>query len=183
MDALLAVPEPRNEPVRSYAPGSPERASLQTRLDALAGERLELTMTIDGERRLGGGAPIDVVQPHKRRHVLGVTGNATHEDAAAAVAAAKRAAPGWRALPFSERAAVFLRAAELLAGGWRDTLNAATILGQSKSVQQAEIDAACELIDFLRFNVAFGEKILGEQPQSSPGVCKVLQRRPVEGFV
>jgi 1-pyrroline-5-carboxylate dehydrogenase len=183
MDALLAVPEPRNEPVRSYAPGSPERASLQTRLDAMAGERLDLTMTIDGNRKLGSGASIEVVQPHKRHHVLGVAGNATHEDAAAAVAAAKRAAPGWRALPFSERAAVFLRAAELLAGGWRDTLNAATILGQSKSVYQAEIDAACELIDFLRFNVAFGEKILGEQPQSSPGVWNRFDHRPLEGFV
>jgi 1-pyrroline-5-carboxylate dehydrogenase len=183
MDALLAVPEPRNEPVRSYAPGSPERASLRTRLDAMAGERVELTMTIDGERRLGGGDPIEVVQPHKRHHVLGVTGNATREDAAAAVAAAKRAAPGWRALPFSERAAVFLRAAELLAGGWRDTLNAATILGQSKSVYQAEIDAACELIDFLRFNVAFGQQILGEQPQSSPGVWNRFDHRPLEGFV
>jgi 1-pyrroline-5-carboxylate dehydrogenase len=115
--------------------------------------------------------------------VLGVAGNATHEDASAAVAAAKRAAPLWRALPFSERAAVFLRAAELLAGGWRDTLNAATILGQSKSVQQAEIDAACELIDFLRFNVAFGERILGEQPQSSPGVWNRFDHRPLEGFV
>jgi len=103
MDALFAVPEPRNEPVRSYAPGSPERASLQTRLDAMAGERLDLTMTIDGKRALGGGEAIEVVQPHKRHHVLGVTGNATHEDAAAAVAAAKRAAPGWRSLPYSER--------------------------------------------------------------------------------
>src|SRR6186713_2270214 len=98
-NAISIVPEPRNEPVRSYAPGSPERASLQARLNELAGERLDLTMTVDGAQRMGGGDRIDVVQPHKHRHVLGVTGNATHADAEAAVAAAKRAAPGWRALP------------------------------------------------------------------------------------
>ncbi|BCJ52083.1 1-pyrroline-5-carboxylate dehydrogenase [Actinoplanes sp. NBRC 14428] len=183
MDAQFSVPVPRNEPVRGYAPGSPERATLQERVEALAAERLELTNTIDGVQRPGGGDPIEVVQPHKRHHVLGVTHNSTHEDAAAAVAAAKRAAPGWRALPYSERAAVFLRAAEMLAGGWRDTLNAATILGQSKSAYQAEIDAACELIDFLRFNVAFGERILAEQPQSSPGFWNRFDHRPLEGFV
>ncbi|MFI5492821.1 L-glutamate gamma-semialdehyde dehydrogenase [Actinoplanes sp. NPDC051859] len=183
MDAHFSVPVPRNEPVRGYAPGSPERISLQARVEALAAERLELTNTIDGVQRMGGGDRIDVVQPHNRHHVLGVTGNSTHEDAAAAVAAAKRAAPGWRALPYSERAAVFLRAAELLAGGWRDTLNAATILGQSKSAQQAEIDAACELIDFLRFNVAFGEQILSVQPQSAPGIWNRFDHRPLEGFV
>ncbi|GGQ64764.1 L-glutamate gamma-semialdehyde dehydrogenase [Couchioplanes azureus] len=183
MDAHFSVPVPRNEPVRGYAPGSPERLSLQARVEALAAERLELTNTIDGVQRMGGGERIDVVQPHNRHHVLGVTGNSTHEDAAAAVAAAKRAAPGWRALPYSERAAVFLRAAEMLAGGWRDTLNAATILGQSKSAYQAEIDAACELIDFLRFNVAFGEQILSEQPQSAPGIWNRFDHRPLEGFV
>ncbi|WP_305789583.1 L-glutamate gamma-semialdehyde dehydrogenase [Symbioplanes lichenis] len=183
MDAQLVVPAPINEPVRGYAPGSPERESLQARIAALAAERLELTSTIGGVQRPGGGDPIDVVQPHRRRHVLGVLHNATHEDARAAVDAAKRAAPAWRSLPYSERASVFLRAAELLAGGWRDTLNAATILGQSKSVQQAEIDSACELIDFLRFNVAFGERILGEQPQSSPGVWNRFDHRPLEGFV
>ncbi|MEV6598173.1 L-glutamate gamma-semialdehyde dehydrogenase [Actinoplanes sp. NPDC051346] len=183
MDAHFSVPVPRNEPVRGYAPGSPERLSLQARVEALAAERLELTNTIDGVQRMGGGERIDVVQPHNRHHVLGVTGNSTHEDAAAAVAAAKRAAPGWRALPYSERAAVFLRAAEMLAGGWRDTVNAATILGQSKSAYQAEIDAACELIDFLRFNVAFGERILSEQPQSAPGIWNRFDHRPLEGFV
>ncbi|OJF16093.1 L-glutamate gamma-semialdehyde dehydrogenase [Couchioplanes caeruleus] len=183
MDAHFSVPVPRNEPVRGYAPGSPERISLQARVEALAAERLELTNTIDGVQRMGGGERIEVVQPHNRHHVLGVTGNSTHEDAAAAVAAAKRAAPGWRALPYSERAAVFLRAAEMLAGGWRDTLNAATILGQSKSAYQAEIDAACELIDFLRFNVAFGEQILSEQPQSAPGIWNRFDHRPLEGFV
>src|SRR4051794_9471052 len=127
MDAVFAVPEPHNEPVRGYAPGSPERASLQRKLDELAGDRLDLTMTIGGRQRPASGDPIDVVQPHRHAHVLGVTRNATREDAAAAVAAAKQAAPMWRDLPYTERAAVFLRAADLLAGPWRDTLNAATM--------------------------------------------------------
>jgi 1-pyrroline-5-carboxylate dehydrogenase len=183
MDAVFAVPEPRNEPVRSYAPGSSERASLQGRLAELAGDRLELPMTIGGRRRLAGGAAIEVVQPHRHSHVLGVTHNATNADAVAAVTAAKEAAPMWRDLPYAERAAVFLRAADLLAGPWRDTLNAATMLGQSKSATQAEIDSACELIDFLRFNVHFGEKILAEQPLSSPGVWNRFDHRPLEGFV
>jgi 1-pyrroline-5-carboxylate dehydrogenase len=183
MDALFSVPEPRNEPVRNYAPGSVERASLADRIAALAGQRLDLTMTIDGEQRMASGPPIDVVQPHRRHDVLGVTHNATHADAAAALDAAKRAAPGWRALPFVERAAVFLRAADLLAGPWRATLNAATILGQSKSAYQAEIDAACELIDFLRFNVHFGQRILAEQPQSAAGAWNRFDHRPLEGFV
>ena len=183
MDAQLAVPIPRNEPVRGYSPGSAERRSLEGRLAELASARPELTMTIGGRQSMAEGPAIEVVQPHRRHEVLGVTGNASRADAAAAVAAAKRAAPGWRALPFSERAAVFLRAAELLAGGWRDTLNAATILGQSKSFYQAEIDSACELIDFLRFNVAFGERLLAEQPQSAAGVWNRFDHRPLEGFV
>src|SRR5689334_8068429 len=170
MDALLTVPEPNNEPVHGYAPATPERAALQRRLAELAADRHDLTMTIDGAARMAAGEPIEVVQPHRHAHVLGVTHNATTGDAADAVAAAKRAAPAWRDLPYAERAAVFLRAADLLAGPWRDTLNAATMLGQSKSVVQAEIDSACEFIDFLRFNVAFGERILAEQPLSSPGM-------------
>jgi 1-pyrroline-5-carboxylate dehydrogenase len=183
MDALFTVPEPYNEPVRLYAPGSAERETLQRRLSALADERVDLTMTVDGVNRMGGGAAIDVVAPHRHRHVLGVTHNATNEDAAAAVAAAKRAAPMWRALPYEERAAVMLRAADLLSGPWRDTLNAATMLGQSKTCYQAEIDAACELIDFLRFNVHFGRKLLADQPRSSTGVWNRFDHRPLEGFV
>src|SRR6266498_4923917 len=183
MDAVFAVPEPRNEPQRSYAPGSAERESLQRRIGELAGDRLDLTMTIDGRQRPGGGAAIDVVQPHKHRHVLGVIHNVTNEDAAAAVAAAKKTAPLWRELSYADRAAVFLRAADLLAGPWRDTLNAATILGQSKSPVQAEIDSASELIDFLRFNVYFGHKILAEQPFSAPGMWNSIDHRPLEGFV
>ena len=183
MDALFTVPEPYNEPVRLYAPGSAERETLQRRLSALADERVDLTMTVDGVNRMGGGAAIDVVAPHRHRQVLGVTHNATNEDAAAAVAAAKRAAPMWRALPYEERAAVMLRAADLLSGPWRDTLNAATMLGQSKTCYQAEIDAACELIDFLRFNVHFGRELLADQPRSSTGVWNRFDHRPLEGFV
>ncbi|MEU4243186.1 L-glutamate gamma-semialdehyde dehydrogenase [Actinoplanes sp. NPDC026619] len=183
MDAQFAVPIPRNEPVRDYRPGSPERASLEARIADLRDARPDLTMTIGGRQSMAGGAGIEVVQPHRRHAVLGRTGNATVSDATAAVAAAKAASREWRALPFAERAAIFLRAAELLAGSWRDTLNAATVLGQSKSCYQAEIDAACELIDFLRFNAAFGEQILQEQPQSSPGVWNRFDHRPLEGFV
>jgi 1-pyrroline-5-carboxylate dehydrogenase len=183
MDAQLSVPVPRNEPVRGYAPGSAERASLQARVASMRDERLDLTMTIGGRQSMGGGPAIEVVQPHRRHEVLGAMGNATKSDAAAAVEAAKHAAPAWRSLPYSERAAVFLRAAELLSGGWRDALNAATMLGQSKSAYQAEIDSACELIDFLRFNVAFGRQILGEQPESSTGVWNRFDHRPLEGFV
>ncbi|MEV0426565.1 L-glutamate gamma-semialdehyde dehydrogenase [Micromonospora sp. NPDC050495] len=183
MDAVFSVPEPRNEPVHTYQPGSAERERLQRRLTELAAERIDLPMTIAGEQRMAGGDPINVVQPHKHAHVLGVTGHATHDDARAAVKAAKDAAPMWRALPFEERAAIFLRAADLLAGPWRDTLNAATMLGQSKTVVQAEIDSACEFIDFLRFNVHFARELLAAQPLSSPGVWNRFDHRPLEGFV
>jgi 1-pyrroline-5-carboxylate dehydrogenase len=183
MDAVTNVPQPRNEPVLTYAPGTPERESLQRRLAELEAEKHELPQTIGGRRRLGGGDAFDVVQPHDHGHVLGVSAQATAEDVADAVEAAKLAAPAWRDLPFDERAAIFLRAAELIAGPYRDTLNAATMLGQSKSVQQAEIDAACELIDFLRFNVHYARRILAEQPNSVPGGWNRMDYRPLDGFV
>jgi 1-pyrroline-5-carboxylate dehydrogenase len=183
VDAVTSVPLPVNEPIRMYAPGSPERASLETRLKELAGSPVDLTMTIGGEQRPGGGAPIDVVQPHRHAAVLGTTRNASSADVQAAVDAALRAAPAWCATSYDDRAAVLLRAAELLAGPWRDTLNAATMLGQSKTAFQAEIDSACELIDFLRFNVAFGRRVLEEQPLSAPGVWNRMDHRPLEGFV
>ncbi|MEJ2855963.1 MULTISPECIES: L-glutamate gamma-semialdehyde dehydrogenase [unclassified Saccharothrix] len=183
MDAVTSVPVPTNEPVRAYAPGSAERESLRRRVASLEAESHELTMTIGGGRRMAGGDRIDVVQPHDHRHVLGVTAQATAEDVTAAVTAARAAAPAWQELPFDERAAVLLRAADLLAGPWRDTVNAATILGQSKSVQQAEIDAACELIDFLRFNVHFARGLLAEQPQSAPGLWNRFDHRPLDGFI
>ncbi|MCW2667446.1 MAG: pruA [Frankiales bacterium] len=183
LDAHTSVPLPVNEPVRSHAPGSPERASLQARLAAVADERLELTMTIAGVQRPGDVDPIDVVQPHRHRAVLGTTREAGPEDVRNAVDAALAAAPAWRATSYDDRAAVLLRAAELLAGPWRDVLNAATMLGQSKTAFQAEIDSACELIDFLRFNVAFGARVLAEQPVSGPGVWNRMDHRPLEGFV
>jgi 1-pyrroline-5-carboxylate dehydrogenase len=183
MDAVSSVPEPVNEPVRSYAPGSAERESLQRRIAELEGEQHELTMTIGGEQRMAGGERIDVVQPHDHAHVLGVSAQASTKDVADAVSAAKLAAPAWRELPFDERAAVLLRAADMAAGPWRDTLNATTVLGQSKSVQQAEIDAACELIDFWRFNVGYARRILAEQPNSSPGIWNRFDHRPLDGFV
>ena len=183
MDAVTTPPVPRNEPVLSYAPGTAERAGVAARVAELTGDRFELTQTIDGVQRMAGGGAMDVVQPPDHHHVLGTTASSTAQDVADAVAAAKGAAPAWRALPFDERAAVLLRAADLLAGPWRDVLNAATLLGQSKTVQQAEIDAACELIDFWRFNVHFGRQLLAEQPQSSPGVWNRTDHRPLEGFV
>jgi 1-pyrroline-5-carboxylate dehydrogenase len=183
MDAITSVPTSHNESVRGYAPGSPERASLRARIAELAGERRELTMTVGGVSRMAGGESFTVVAPHDHGHVLGESAQATSADVADAVAAAKAAAPGWREMPFDERAAVFLRAADLLSGPWRDTLNAATMLGQSKSVQQAEIDAACELIDFLRLNVRFARQILAEQPDSGPGEWNRTEYRPLDGFV
>ena len=183
MDAVTNVPIPANEPVLHYAPGSPERAAVQTALAELGKEQREFTATIGGEQRMGGGARIDVVQPHNHRAVLGTLAAATQQDAADAIAAAKQAAPAWRALSYDDRAAILLRAAELLSGPWRATMNAATMLGQSKTVFQAEIDAACELADFWRFNVHFGRKILAEQPASSPGVWNRMDHRPLEGFV
>jgi 1-pyrroline-5-carboxylate dehydrogenase len=183
MDAVSRVPAPVNEPVRQYAPGSHERAALESKIKELAGQQAELTMTINGQQQLAHGDRIDVVQPHNHRHVLGVMNNATDIDVAEAIHAAKQAAPGWRALSFDDRAAIFLKAAELLSTTWRQTLNAATVLGQSKSAYQAEIDAACELIDFLRFNVAYARQLLAEQPVSSAGVWNRMEYRPLEGFV
>jgi len=183
MDAVTNVPSPVNEPVRQYPPGSPDRAALESKLKELAGEHAELTMTIGGRQRMAGGEPADVVAPHNHRQVLGTLRNATEQDVAAAVDAAAEAAPAWRALSFDDRAAIMLKAADLLSGPWRSTINAATILGQSKSVYQAEIDAACEMIDFWRFNVHYARRLLAEQPESGPGTWNRMEYRPLEGFV
>ncbi|MCS7476148.1 L-glutamate gamma-semialdehyde dehydrogenase [Umezawaea endophytica] len=183
MDAVTRVPSPVNEPVLQYAPGSPERAELQAKLVELVKEPLEGTLTIGGEQRAGGGPKFDVVQPHNHRAVLGTFTSATHQDTEAAIAAARAAAPAWRALSYDDRAAILLRAADLLVGPWRSTINAATMLGQSKTAIQAEIDAACELADFWRYNVAFGRTLLAEQPTSSAGVWNRTDHRPLEGFV
>jgi len=184
MDAVTHPPTPVNEPNLTYAPGSPERAALKHELAVQEGRRLDLTATIGGEKVTGGGREIPVVQPHDHGHVLGVLHSATQDDTRAAIAAARDAAPGWAALSYDDRAAVFLRAADLLAGPWRQRLNAATVLGQSKTAFQAEIDAACELIDFWRFNVHFGRQVLTDQPvANSRGVWNRTDHRALEGFV
>ena len=184
MDGITDVPLPANEPVRTYAPGSAERISLEATLKQLAeADPIDLPATIGAGSRLGGGKAFDVIMPSDHRHILGHSANATEADAQEAVDAALRAAPDWADLSFDDRAAVFLRAADLLAGPWRDTLNVATMLGQGKTVQQAEIDSGCELIDFWRFNVAFARQMLAEQPVSSPGVWNRIDYRPLDGFV
>lgn len=183
MDGITQVPAPRNEPVLDYAPGSPERAALQAELTRLAGSTEELTATVGGRQRMARGASFDVVAPHAHAQVLGTSAHATGEDARDALTAAKAAAPGWAELSQDDRAAVFLKAADLLAGPWRQTLNAATMLGQSKTAQQAEIDSACELADFWRYNVHFAQAIHAEQPVSSPGVWNRIDHRPLEGVV
>ncbi|MEU7639304.1 L-glutamate gamma-semialdehyde dehydrogenase [Streptomyces sp. NPDC039016] len=184
MDAVTQVPVPVNEPVHSYAPGSPERFRLEAKLKELAGNPIELPMTIGGARRMGGGERFDVVQPHHHSARLGTYANATVQDAQDAVDAALAAAPAWRAMSFDDRAAIILKAADLLAGPWRETMAAATMLGQSKTAQQAEIDTPCELVDFWRFNVHFARQILAEQPPvNSPGVWNRSDHRPLEGFV
>ncbi len=186
MDALTGitqVPLPHNEPVHDYRPGSAERTRLLDALDSLSADAVDLPHVIGGKRRMGGGDRIDVVQPHRHDRVLGTLTNAEHADATAAIEAAVSAKNDWAALPFDERAAVFLRAADLLAGPWREKIAAATMLGQSKTAYQAEIDAPCELVDFWRFNVAFARQILAQQPASGPGVWNRTDYRPLEGFV
>ncbi|MBD2759109.1 L-glutamate gamma-semialdehyde dehydrogenase [Yimella sp. cx-573] len=184
MDAVTTPPAPINEPVLDYAPGSPERANLELALQQIGSEQVDLPHTIAGKRVMGGGRAIGVRQPHDHRSVLGTMKNATVGDAQAAVQAAKDAAPAWRALSFDDRAAIILKAADLLAGPYRQRLNAATMLGQSKTCYQAEIDSACELIDFWRFNVHFARQILAEQPPANArGIWNRTDHRPLEGFV
>jgi 1-pyrroline-5-carboxylate dehydrogenase len=181
---MADVPVPVNEAVLGYAPGSKERAGIESALERMAGEDpIELTATINGVGKPASGEAFDVTMPSDHSHVLGRAAHATQADATEAIDAALAAAPEWAELGFEQRAAIFLRAADLLAGPWRDTLNAATMLGQGKTVQQAEIDAACELIDFWRFNVAFARKIFEDQPISAPGVWNRADYRPLEGFI
>ncbi|MGB3352966.1 MAG: L-glutamate gamma-semialdehyde dehydrogenase [Mycobacterium sp.] len=183
MDAITDVPLPQNEPIHEYAPGSPERTRLADALSSLAANPIDLPHVIGGKHRMGAGTRVDVVQPHRHSATLGTLTNADHADAAAAVEAAVAAKAQWEATPFDERAAVFLRAADLLAGPWRERVAAATMLGQSKTAYQAEIDSPCELIDFWRFNVGFARQILAQQPVSSRGVWNRTDYRPLEGFV
>ncbi|WP_210648915.1 L-glutamate gamma-semialdehyde dehydrogenase [Nocardioides sp. SYSU D00065] len=184
MDAITFPPAPTNEPNLTYAPGSPERETLVAELARLEAEQRTFPAVIGGERRDGGGAETTVVQPHDHQHVLGTFRSSTTKDAEDAIKAAAEAAPLWQAMPFDERCAILLKAADLLAGPWRQRLNAATMLGQSKTAFQAEIDAACELIDFWRFNVHYAKQILTDQPiANSPGTWNRTDHRPLEGFV
>ena len=179
---LAAAPTPINEPVRDYAPGSPERASLARQLASMSNERIELPLVIGG-KELRPGRTQNAVMPHAHQHVLGVAHLGGAREVESAIGAARAAAPSWAERPWTERAAVFLRAADMLAGPWRDRLNAATMLGQSKTVHQAEIDAAAELIDFWRFNVEFLQRVYREQPLSPSGVWNRVDYRALEGFV
>ncbi len=181
-DGHFKVPTPVNEPVRAYAPGDPHRKSLKARLAELTDARTEVPMQIGGERRWGSSRA-DIRSPH--RHELAIAeyavgGSTDFDDAVSAALEARRA---WAATSFNERAAVLLRAASLLAGPWRDTINAATMLGQSKTVHQAEIDAACESVDFWRYNAYFADQLLGQQPLNDGTAWNRLEYRPLEGFV
>jgi 1-pyrroline-5-carboxylate dehydrogenase len=184
MDAITTPPAPVNEPNLTYAPGTPEREELLAELGRLERRQHNLRAYINGRKRAGGGPETKVVQPHDHQHVLGTFKGATTRDAEAAIKAATAAAPAWRAMAFEDRAAILLKAADLLAGPWRQVLNAATMLGQSKTAFQAEIDAACELIDFWRFNVHYARQILEDQPiANSKGIWNQTDHRPLEGFV
>ena len=176
------IPVPRNEPVLGFAPCSPERTALKDALATMHDQTTEIPAVVGG-RQLRSGKTVDVVSPHEHRRVLARAHSASDETIAAAVTAAVEAQRGWAAMRFEDRAAVFLKAADLLAGPWRPLVNAATMLGQSKTCHQAEIDSACELIDFLRFNVHYAERLYREQPDSAPGVWNRLEHRPLEGFV
>ncbi len=182
MSSVSNIPSPANEPVLGYAPGSAERAALKDTLARLRDETIEIPCIVGGEE-VRSGDLVDVVSPHDHRRVLARTHQATPETIARAVSTAVEAQREWAATRFEDRAAVLLKAADLLAGPWRPVVNAATMLGQSKTAHQAEIDSACELIDFWRFNVHFAERLYREQPMSSPGVWNRLEHRPLEGFV
>jgi 1-pyrroline-5-carboxylate dehydrogenase len=182
MNAIVSVPTPRNEPVLSYAPGTPERRALRAQLQRMASEVIDIAPRIGGER-VPTGNTAEAVMPHDHRHVLAVWHKAGPREVARAVESAREAHRTWSRMAWEQRAAIFLRAADLLAGPYRMALNAATMLGQSKTAHQAEIDAACELIDFWRFNAAYAEALYRQQPDSSPGCWNYLDYRPLEGFV
>jgi 1-pyrroline-5-carboxylate dehydrogenase len=176
------VPRPENDPNLSYAPGTAARAELKARVAQMAAETVDIPIIIGG-KEIRTGATDRVVMPHKHSHVLGNYHKATDEHVRQAADAAVKAWREWSSWTFDDRAAVFLRAAELLTTTWRSTLVAATMLGQSKTAFQAEIDAASELVDFWRFNVAFGQELLSEQPDSTHSIWNQMEYRPLEGFV
>jgi 1-pyrroline-5-carboxylate dehydrogenase len=179
---IFRPPPPVNEPVKSYAPGSPERAELQSRLREMEGQRIQIPLVIGGED-VTTDETFEAVEPHRKSHVLADVSKGGPEQVQQAIDAARVAHAEWSRTPWQERVAVFLRAAELLSGPWRSTLNAATMLNQSKTAHQAEIDAVCELIDFWRFNTEYVVRIYSEQPYSPTGTWNRMEYRPLEGFV
>jgi len=181
-NAKFTLPQPINEPILSYAPGSPERQALKAALNKIAGEQIEIPLIIGG-KEIRTGQTAQCVMPHDHQHVLAIYHQATAKEVAMAVEASQTAWKTWSIMPWHERAAIFKKAAALLAGPWRMTLNAATMLNQSKNVFQAEIDSACELIDFFNYNVKYMEMIYEQQPFSSPGQWNRLEQRPLEGFI
>ena len=176
------IPPPVNDPIKSYAPGSPERASIKARLSCMAAETVDIPLVIGG-KAITTGATAKAVMPHDHQHVLGNYHKASDAQVQQAIAAAQAAHKEWAGWSFDDRAAVILKAAELLTTTWRDTINAATMLGQSKTVFQAEIDAAAEIVDFWRFNVHYGQELLDEQPVSDHTMWNQLEYRALEGFV
>ena len=181
-EGRFSVPYPVNEPVKSYAPGSAERRSLQARLAEMSNEVVEIPVII-GDEEIRTGNVVEVTMPHDHHHVLARCHLAGPEEARRAIEVSRAAWDEWSNWSWEDRVSVFLRAADLLAGPWRDTLNAATMLGQSKTVHQAEIDSACELIDFWRFNSYYATQVYAIQPDSAPGTWNRLDYRPLEGFI
>ena len=183
MNGIVRIPKAINEPVRAYAPGSNETLNLKSKLQELKSKTTDIPMYIGGQK-IFTSDKIEMHPPHEKNHVLGTynKGNGQHiNDAINAALAAKES---WANMPWESRAAIFLKAAELLAGPFRDRMNAATMLAQSKNAMQAEIDASCEMIDFFRFNVQYMSEIYAQQPpENSPGVWNQLEYRPLEGFV
>jgi 1-pyrroline-5-carboxylate dehydrogenase len=182
VNGIVRIPEPVNEPVREYAPGTPERDTLKRRLEQMLGEQIDIPAIIGGEE-VRSGDTLEVICPHDHGHKLGVCHQVRESDVTAAVAAARKAWAEWSEMEWEARAAIFLKAAELLAGPWRDTINASTMLGQSKTAYQAEIDAAAEMCDFWRFNAFFMKQIYEGQPGSDRGIWDYVEYRPLEGFV
>ncbi|MEM1025137.1 MAG: L-glutamate gamma-semialdehyde dehydrogenase [Myxococcota bacterium] len=181
MHGRSQVPAPRNEPPRLYGPGSPEKAPLKAAVAKMAERPLEVPLWIDG--RAVTHAPVNVTSPHEHHRVVGLAHTATAAHVQQAIEAAETARPAWAELDYEHRAAVFLKAADLVCGPYRDRINAATMLGQSKTAHQSEIDAVCELADFWRFNVGFGQELMEEQPWSPKGMWNYQELRPLDGFV
>jgi len=182
MNGRLNVPIPTNEPARSYAPGTPERDSIKARLASMESEQVDIPLIIDG-KEIRTGSTSNAVMPHRHSHVLATSHRGGADEIKSAIKAATDAHHEWSSTRWEDRASIFLTAAELLATTWRDTLNSATMLDQSKTIYQAEVDAACELADFLRFNVHFAQQIYERQPISSEGVWNRTDYRPLEGFI